>query len=132
MTKRHTASLASSKKSFHKAPPLRDITQHQSLAHRPCMRRALSGIVARSQWRSTVSDMSTAPFTAAPAEDVAAQAHAPAPPEQRSVFNTSFQHNTTGFNRPFVLPARLDRGVDILHDPVFNKVSIRPAWTEHG
>jgi len=95
------------------------------------MRRALSGIVARSQWRSTVSDMSTT-LTAAPAEDVAAHAHAPAPPEQHSVFNTSFQHNTTGFNRPFVLPARLDRGVDILHDPVFNKVSIRPAWTEHG
>lgn len=26
------------------------------------------------------------------------------------------------WSRPYVLPARLDRGVDVLHDPVFNKV----------
>jgi hypothetical protein len=25
------------------------------------------------------------------------------------------------FARPYVLPQRLERGVDILHDPVFNK-----------
>ena len=31
------------------------------------------------------------------------------------------------WSRPYVLPARLDRGVDILHDPVFNKVRLALA-----
>jgi hypothetical protein len=81
--------------------------------------------------------MSAEALTAAPAEAVEA---VPAALQQRTVSdttwaaqhrqpsaeaNTTFKTNTTGFAKPFVLPARLDRGVDILHDPVFNKVPCR-------
>lgn len=81
--------------------------------------------------------MSAEALTAAPAEAVEA---VPAALQHRTVSDsspatwaaqhrlpstttfTSFHQSTSGFSKPFVLPARLDRGVDILHDPVFNKV----------
>lgn len=31
------------------------------------------------------------------------------------------------WSRPYVMPARLDRGVDVLHDPVFNKARSGPS-----
>jgi hypothetical protein len=52
------------------------------------------------------------PFAAAPAE---AEEHTGGP-----------RGSKRKFLPPFVLPSRLERGVDILHDPVFNKARAQP------
>ena len=109
------------------------------------MRTALGPLHCNSWQLFTRRAMSASveALTAAPAEAVEA---VPEALQQRTVSDaqwtathrlpstgaqTTFASNTTGFNKPFVLPARLDRGVDILHDPVFNKVRCPRASVAH-
>ena len=52
---------------------------------------------------------------------------APPPPPPPSPAPPAATHEFATFARPYVLPQRLERGVDILHDPVFNKARRLPA-----
>jgi hypothetical protein len=86
-------------------------------ALRALARGALSSASrARGTSAAAASGAALPPVTSAPATTTTPTPAAPPP--------ALITQSSAVFPRPYVLPTRLDRGVDILHDPVFNKARV--------
>jgi hypothetical protein len=84
-------------------------------------RRTLRLLLSRAAAARGASSAAAAPPPGAAVAVAAAPAPAPAPGGAAAVAPHRPLKPFSHYLRPYVMPARLERGVDILHDPVFNK-----------